>query len=122
MSCTDGYISGSFDESVHNYLSHRPAATSEEIIKRPSTCSLSINWPSAEIGSAPDTHESSYYLDTIGFFEHRNQNSQLSQLDPVLDADTQAVQATDKVERTTEEGYVDILQASTVSYFYLTQC
>ncbi|CAL8575826.1 hypothetical protein XPA_001727 [Xanthoria parietina] len=106
------FDTGTFDESVRIYLSSQPAAIAEETVERPSTCLLSISSPSSDVGSAPTTHNDTYHLDTGRLFEHHNPISHLSQLDPILDGHTQAMQATDTVERTTEGGYVDILVSS----------
>lgn len=109
-SCTDHDLLASFEKFVHNYLSSRPATTRTET---PSVCLLSISWPSDEVGHALETHQSSCYLDTAGLFEYGDQPLKPSGLDLRTDIEKHAVHTADKVNRTTEEGYVGILQVST---------
>ncbi|KAI4212862.1 MAG: hypothetical protein LQ349_009317, partial [Xanthoria aureola] len=77
----------------------------------PSICLLSISWPSVEVGRALETHKSNCYLDTTGLFEY-DQPSKLPGLDLMIDTNTHAVKTADKVNPTTEERYIDILQQS----------
>lgn len=110
-SCTDQDLLASFEKFVYNYLSSRPATTRTET---PSVCLLSISWTSVEVGRALETQKSSCRLDTAGLFEYGDQPLIPSGLDLTTDIDKHAVHTADKVNRTTEEGYVDILQVSTI--------
>ncbi len=80
----------------------------------PSVCLLSISWTSVEVGRALETQQSRCCLDTAGLFEYGDQPLIPSGLDLTTDIDKHAVHTADKVNRTTEEGYVDILQVSTI--------
>ncbi|KAL8993344.1 MAG: hypothetical protein Q9169_006413 [Polycauliona sp. 2 TL-2023] len=105
----------SFDESIHDYLANRPVATSKGSTGRPSTCLLSISWPTAEFGFATnlsEMHKSSYYVDIGALLEHHNLLPQLAHMNALLDGNASAVQVTGMVERTVEEGYVEIIQSS----------
>ncbi|CAL8584645.1 hypothetical protein XPA_010233 [Xanthoria parietina] len=102
------FDTASFEKFVYNYLSSRPATTRTEM---PSVCLLSISWTSVEVGRALETQQSRCCLDTAGLFEYGDQPLIPSGLDLTTDIDKHAVHTADKVNRTTEEGYVDILQS-----------